>query len=111
MIINPTGYYILIEMEEVTQVSAGGIIMATKTENEREQNGHDVGVIRSFGPTCFMGFKGISESDEVEERAKAYGVKVGDKVEFNRYDGKTPRNKEFKDFRLIQDEHIVGVYL
>ena len=85
--------------------------MASNTENEREKNGHDVGVIRSFGPTCFTGFKGIDESGDVAQRAKDYGVKIGDKVEFNRYDGKTPRNREFKDFRLIQDEHIVGVYL
>jgi co-chaperonin GroES (HSP10) len=106
----PTGYYVLIEMEEVSQVSEGGIIMSTGTEHDREQNGHDVGVVISFGPTCFMGFKGISEELDLEDRCLAYGVSVGEKVEFNRYDGKIPRDPSFSNCRLIQDEHIVGVY-
>jgi co-chaperonin GroES (HSP10) len=97
-------------MEEVSEVSEGGIVIATKVEHEREQNGHDVGVIKAFGPTCFMGFKGIDESLVTESRAMSYGVKVGDKVEFNRYDGKKPRDPKLENYRLIQDEHIVGVY-
>ena len=106
----PAGYYILIEMEEVERVSAGGIVIATKAENEREQNGHDVGVIKAFGPNVFCGFKGIPEDVSAEDRADLYGVKIGDKVEFNRYDGKIPRHPDYHNYRLIQDEHIQAVY-
>ena len=57
--LKPTGYYILVRMEEVEQVSDGGIIIATNAEIKREQTGHDVGVIAAFGPTAFEGYQGI----------------------------------------------------
>jgi co-chaperonin GroES (HSP10) len=106
--LKPTGYYVLIRMEEVEQVSEGGIIMATNAEHKREQNGHDVGVIVAFGPTCFDGYQGINGTT-TEERAAQWGCKVGDRVEFNRYDGKVPRDADYQDHRIIQDAHIIGV--
>jgi co-chaperonin GroES (HSP10) len=108
--LNPVGYYVLVRVEKVEQVSAGGIVIASNTENKREQEGHDVGVVESFGPTCFTGFRGVNDEDSTEDRCKSIGVGVGDKVEFSRYDGKVPRDPEFKDYRLIQDQHIIGVY-
>jgi hypothetical protein len=123
-------------MEEVEQkdeklIEGSELILAapkTKKENkdlaEREQNGHDRGIVRAFGPTVFEGFRGIDSEMEYqepngpthirsttsEERAEQYGVKVGDQVEFNRYDGKIPRETDYANFRIIQDEHIIGVY-
>lgn len=108
--LKPVGYYILIEMEIVENKTESGIIIASQKENEREQNGHDVGVIKALGPNAFVGFQGIDDKDEVNKRAADYGVKIGDKIEFNRYDGKVPRDPEYKYHRLIQDQHIVGVY-
>lgn len=112
--VKPTGYYILIEMEEVkNEIQDGalkGFSMGSIEENKREQSGHDVGVIRKFGPTVFKSFAGIDDSANVKERCFQYGVKVGDRVEFNRYDGKIPRHPKFSNYRIIQDQHIVGVY-
>ena len=109
--LKPVSYYVLIQMEEVSEVSAGGIVMASSTEHRREQDGHDVGVVKSFGPGCFKGFAGIDDDAELEERARSYGVSIGDKVEFTRYDGKTPTHPDYKkDHRIIQDAHIIGVY-
>jgi co-chaperonin GroES (HSP10) len=117
----PTGYYILIKMEKVEETTESGIVIASKTENDRENNGHDVGVIEKFGPACFAGYQdnGIPltiklEADKVhtltaDERAEMWGCKVGDKVEFNRYDGKKPRTDGYEDYRIIQDQHIIAV--
>ena len=108
--LKPTGYYVLVRMEEVEQTTESGIIIATNKEHEREQGGHDVGVILAVGPTSYMGFEGIDDSLPVQQRMEQYGVKIGDKVEFTRYDGKVPSNPELKDCRLIKDEMILGAY-
>lgn len=106
--LKPVGYYVLIKMEKVENTTPGGIVIATKAEHEREQTGHDVGELVSFGPNSFSGFNGIN-GDNVEQRAKEWGVIAGDKVEFNRYDGKIPAHPDFKNYRIIQDAHIIGV--
>lgn len=108
MELKPTGYYVLVKMEEVEVTSEGGIILSTKEEGEREQKGHDIGTIVSMGPTSWSGFQGC-DAVTAEARAEQWGCKVGDKVEFNRYEGKTPRYEEFQDYRIIQDAHIIGV--
>lgn len=109
MNLKPKGYNVLVRMEQVELVSAGGVILHTTTEAEREQNGHDVGVIVAFGPTAYFGYQGC-DGETAEMRAAKWGVKVGDQVEFIRYDGKIPRNPEFKDYRILQDGHIIAGY-
>jgi co-chaperonin GroES (HSP10) len=117
----PLGYYILIEMEEVEkkieEFIEGSMFIApvdvkkkNEQDNERDQAAHDVGVVKAFGNLSFTGFRGVDDDASVTDRAAQYGVKVGDKVEFNRYDGKIPRDPEFANFRCIQDEHIIGRY-
>lgn len=114
----PTGYYILIEMETVEQTITEGalkdFVLHSPDENQREQTGHDVGVIKDFGPTVFTGFAGIPEEKGNTtfsniDRAEMWGCKVGDKVEFNRYDGKVPRMEGYENYRIIQDQHIIAV--
>ena len=110
MMLKPTGYYVRVSVEVVEQVSAGGIIKATNIEHTREQDGHDVGVLEALGPTAYSGFQGVDDKAGVTERAAQYGLKIGDKVQFNRYDGKVPRHQEEGNYRIIQDQHIIGVY-
>lgn len=107
MKLNPTGYNVLVEMEEVEQTTESGIVISTGSEHAREQAGHDVGTVVAFGSTAFSGFAGV-EGDTAAERAKVWGVQVGDKVEFNRYEGKVPRYPEMQNFRIIQDSHIIA---
>lgn len=108
MKLKPTGYYILIKMEQVERTSSGGIILNSNSENDRENAGHDVGVIVAIGPTAWTGFQGC-DAETAEQRAAQWGCAIGNKVEFSRYDGKTPRYEEFRDYRIIQDAHIIGV--
>lgn len=112
-IMRPVGYYVLIKMEEIkNEVKEGalkGFQLESDHEFDRTKGAHDVGVIVAFGPLVYTGFRGIEEKT-AEKRAEIYGIKIGDKVEFNRYDGKIPRHQEEENFRLILDEDVLGVY-
>lgn len=109
--IKPTGYYILVKMEEIentiTEGALEGFVLANDEQHEREQTGHDIGVVIAFGPTVFSGFAGI-DAGTAGERCKQWGIAEGDKVEFNRYDGKVPSHPDFKDYRIIQDAMVIA---
>jgi len=109
MKLRPTGYYVLVQQEEIENVSESGIILASKKELDRDQAGHDVVRILAFGPTCFTGFRGITDEASLKNRCEEYGVKVGDLVQIARYDIAEARHAD-KDVFMIQDEHIRGVY-
>jgi co-chaperonin GroES (HSP10) len=102
----PTGTKILVRLDEVEEVSAGGIVMATATERNREQIGQDVGVVELFGPMAFLEWENMG--DTPEERAATFGIKIGDKVLFDRYEGKAPRVLGYENHRLINGICIHG---
>lgn len=108
--IKPLGFQVLVKMEaveqEITDGALKGFQLASDTENKREQVGHDIGVVVDFGPLAYIGWEGVEGNDPIE-RAECWGVKIGDKVEFHRYDGKIPAN--FKDYRLVPDKELIGV--
>lgn len=106
--IKPLGFQVLVEMKEVERVSAGGIIIASKKEIDREQSGQDVGVVKAFGPLAYVGWEGV-EGVTADERAASWGVKVGDQVEFHRYDGKALNHPDYNNYRLIADKDLIGV--
>lgn len=102
----PCGFFVLVEIEEVEdkikEGALAGFVTQTVSEHKREQEGQAIGVIRAFGPTCFKGFSGCDGPED-------WGVKIGDRVEFNRYDGKKCLAKGFENHRLISDNNIVAV--
>ena len=106
MKIKPTGYYILVEVEAVEETHEGSSILMIQDERKREHGGRDVGVIKEFGPIAFQGYADCKGPED-------WGCKVGDKIEFNRYDGKTPRmaenNPELANLRIINDNDIIAV--
>lgn len=91
--------------KEVAEGALKGFKLATETEIKREENGHCVGEIVAFGPTAFLGYEGCRP----DSAPKDWGVKIGDMVEFNRYDGKIPLHDEEGRFRLINDSDILMV--
>lgn len=109
MKLRPTGYYVLVQMEEVEEKSEGGIVLATAQSHKREQEGHDVVRILAFGPTCFAGFQGINDEAKLVDRCAQYGVKVGDLAQVTRYDAALARHEDDGVF-MIQDQHIKGAY-
>ena len=102
----PCGYFVLVKMDEVDdkikEGALAGFVTSTKSEHVREQEGYAIGTIMAFGPTAFKGFEGC-------ESPKDWGCEVGDRVEFNRYDGKKCLADGFENYRLISDQNIVAV--
>ncbi len=105
--IKPTGFHVLIEMEAVEKTTAGGIIIATHSEHAREQGGHDVGTVLALGPTVHMGYEGCDGATS-EERAAQWGYKIGDKVQFDRYQGKLLDIEGYENHRVIVDVNIIA---
>lgn len=103
--ISPCGTTVLVEVEPVEETYEGSSIVRPHNETKREKGGRDIGRIIAFGPYCYQDWKITPEQ---------WGCKVGDLVEFNRYDGKVPRlaevNKQYENYRLISDNDIIAVY-
>ena len=110
--IEPLGFYVLIEVEEVKNLSAGGIHLG---DVKREQSACDVGVVRAIGNTAFRGFPGCNPSDYSPshkffdlEPHQIWGIQIGDKVEYRAYEGKLSGVKDVKNMRYIPDTQIIG---
>ena len=106
--VSPLGHHVLIEIIPAQFKSAGGIILTTEKENERERKGRDIAIIKAFGPTAYKGFEGCDSPAD-------WGVKIGDVVELSgRYDGKFSSVKdydeEYKNLRYVNDSDIIGVF-
>lgn len=112
--VQPLGFYVLIEMDDVeNQITEGdlkGFILDTPANQKREQTACDTGVVLAFGPTCFVGFVGCEKGPE------AWGVKVGDRVEYESYEGKGSKynldgsiaEQGRERLRFIPDSKIIG---
>lgn len=104
--IHPKGLQVLVNLTTVEKVSDGGIVLPSDMV-DREQNGQFAGVVESFGPFAFSDWEDLG--DTLEERCESYGIKVGDTVIFQRYDGVAPPLEGFKDHRLIPSNCILAV--
>lgn len=105
----PTGFYVWVELEEVEETSASGIVIATKTEHKREQGGHDVATVLGIGPLVHLGYEGI-DAETPGGRASQWGYGIGDKVQINRYEGTEMYVPGYENHRLIADNCIKGVF-
>ena len=99
--IKPLGFYVLIEMDVVENVSDGGIILGNV---DREQAACEFGIVKDIGPTAYKGFAGCEDSG-----AEGWGVAIGDRVEYRRYEGKRSEAEGMENYRYIPDSHIIGV--
>jgi co-chaperonin GroES (HSP10) len=105
-----TGWFVLIELLEVSQTTASGIVLSSNYEHDREQQGHHRGKVINFGPQAFSGYRGIDDADDVTERAAKWGIEVGDIAEVGRYAGFRVNPDDPKDLRMmIPDQKIMGV--
>jgi co-chaperonin GroES (HSP10) len=98
----PTGYHVEVEVETVEEMSAGGIVLNTGKDLKREQDGHHKGKIIAFGPTAYKSLQGCDSPVE-------WGVEVGDRVMFTRYDGKLVEEDSDDKRRLVRDTDIIYV--
>ena len=121
MKIKPLGFYVLVEMEEVEKKTAGGIVLPGDLV-AKEQDATSVGYIRAFGPTAYVGYPGcdritdegpLTASDELSGMTSAtphgsWGLEIGDKVEYRKFEGKASSMIGFENHRYIPDSHIIG---
>ena len=103
----PLGYNVLVEILPVQVTSAGGIILNSANEEERERKGQDIARVIAFGPTAYLGYAGCDKPAD-------WGVKEGDIVELSqRYVGKFCRageySKDYENYRYISDADICGL--
>lgn len=125
----PFGYYVLVEMDKLEEVDEefidGSAILAPtqvkeKTLRERmwDQEGQDTGTLLAIGPTAYCGVSGILDQPNLADhdltvadsigRAAQWGVSIGDKVMFNKNNGKLINGDENDRRRLLTDTHIIG---
>lgn len=113
--IKPLGHMVAIEVLEVESKSKGGIIFATGKNAEFEQDACEFGIVVAFGPTAFYGVTGCvpdkyppSHPHYSMTPPEIWGVKVGDTVEFRRFEGKKSAVKGKERIRYIPDTEIIG---
>lgn len=114
MRIKPCGYFVLIDVTPVEKMSPGGIALPDSLTT-LEQMAAETGRVLAIGPTAYIGMRGCMEED-IERTGlpahKLWGIDVGDRVEFRKFDGKPvdrPSNEEDKFLRYIPDTNILGV--
>ncbi len=93
--INPKGYRILLRPKEVARQSAGGIILNTEAQSEREQMANTIGIVVDMGDNCFI------------EQPTPW-CKIGDKVAFAKYAGLLYTGKDGINYRMINDGDITA---
>lgn len=90
---------------EIGEGDLKGFVLNSDNEHKREESGNCIGKIVAFGPTAFQGYAGCREDSAPAD----FGVRLGDKVEFARYDGKIPLGDEEQRYRLINDVDVLMV--
>ena len=95
------GHRILVKPEAVEKVSSGGIVIARPGQGDRlEQMGTDRGTVVQVGPLAW------NHLDRESPNWQPW-CKVGDRVVFARYSGKTLKHPETEEeFFLMNDEDI-----
>ena len=93
--IHPRGNRILLKPMEIKKVSAGGIILSTESNSEREQMGNTTGIVFEMGDQCYEDYSGA-------------WCAVGDKVIFAKYAGLMYRGRDGLEYRVINDTDITG---
>ena len=104
MQIKPLGFYVLVEMEEVESVSKGGIVMPGDLI-AKEQDATSVGYVRAIGPTAYVGYPGC---DDKGPSFTQWGLEIGQKVEYRKFEGKASSMPGYENHRYIPDSHIIG---
>ena len=117
MKIKPLGFYVLIEMEVVEKTSEGGIVLLDDMVS-KEQEATAIGYVRAIGPTAYVGYPGCEEKRlpvpanygvfATKTPADSWGLEIGQKIEYRRFEGKTSAIPGYENYRYIPDSHIIG---
>lgn len=99
--IKPAGYRVLVKVDPVEDVSKGGIILAF--DEKLEKANQNKGTLVAVGPIAWQAFGHM-------HTGKPW-AKVGDRIIFSKYAGKTVVDPETEEeYRLMQDEDIAATF-
>ena len=112
--LQPLGFYVLVKVEKVAQMSKEGIYLASDDVLSQEQEANSKGWILAFGPTAYRGFAGHGD-DGMCSGPGDWGLDIGDYVEFQSYNGilsafedtGNEAVKRQKTLRIIPDSNII----
>jgi chaperonin GroES len=95
--IKPVEYKVLIEVDEVSDKSDGGLFLPDSAR-ERQEMAHDRGTLIEVGGMAFGDWKGNTPQ-------------IGDKVIFNKYAGSMIQHRQEKltKYRLCNDKDICAI--
>lgn len=98
MKISPAGHRVVViqDMSETEKMAAKAGFFLGVDEKRQEQASVDTGVVESIGPTAFKDFGGDA------------WCKVGDRIAFAKYGGKTIGEGEAKRI-VLNDEDVVAI--
>lgn len=99
MAIKALGFRLLVQPDEVEEITAGGIVLALDTKLEK--GAQTTGTIVGIGEDVAVAFK---------PKTEFWGLKVGDKVHYPKYAGKWLKDTVTKEEVLaINDEDVIAV--
>lgn len=118
MKIKPLGFYVLIEMVNIEKTTEGGIVLPEDLV-AKEQSAVDIGYVRAIGPTAFAGYPGcdvevftsnnpLSLKSETIKPYACWGLELGQKIEYRKFEGKGSAVPGHENYRYIPDSHIIG---
>lgn len=138
MKIKPTGTTVLVKVDNFEEVTEGGIVL-TSEYADKEQAVIQTATVVAIGPCAFVGWRGCESpmyyaaakdylgdekiSDSMCEALldkfkwndpdypphKQWGIDIGSKVEFKKFDGKKSVVEGHEDYLYIPDTQIIGV--
>lgn len=94
--IHPVGHRILVLPDEVEHKTASGIVLATASQQQREEMAQVDGVLVAVGDNAW--------ADQLAPFAK-----VGQRVMFGKYTGIVRVGKDEKKYRVLSDLDVVAV--
>ena len=94
--IYPAGHRILVLPDEVEHKTASGIVLATASQQQREEMAQVDGVLIAVGTNAW------------HDQAAPFAV-VGQRVMFGKYTGIVREGKDGKKYRVLSDLDVVAV--
>lgn len=98
----PLSFKVLVKIQNVEEVTKGGIIIPTDTV-EKESAASQIATIIDFGQAAFtIGVGDLPNEWNVKP-------KVGQKIVLNRYAGINIEGKDKEEYRLVNDKEILAI--
>ena len=96
----PAGAYVLVLVDEVSDTTAGGLILPQNIQDV-EKFETEVGEIIATGPSAFV---------DSENFAQGEAYSPGNRVMFTKFSGRVVKTNDDRRWLAMKDDAIVGVF-